>query len=1065
MTLRFEHPEWLALLALCVPMAWVLLKWCTSMSRVRRWSAVVMRMVLIALIAGAMAGASAVRTSDKLAVIGIVDVSGSVQRFFNSPGAAPQQTTTELVRKFFEDAAKDRGPEDLLGMVLFDGTAVAVAVPTRSGIPDAPLDVTFTEGSDIAQAIRLGAAMIPPDSSGRLVLFSDGNETAGDALGAAREAVGGRMTARRGEGTLRRSGLPIDVAPLTYRVNREVVLESVDAPPQAPADSVVNVRVVLDSASEATGTLQLRMEKEVLDINGDEPGTGRRLTLGAGRHVELIQVKLGPGRIHRFDAVWEPDREDGDSAGASGDSVASNNQSQAFTLTPGKGSVLLVDGMGDGDAAGPSGTLANTLTEAGLTVTMVRAEGMPGDLISLQEHDLVILANVPADAMERSAHSALASYVTELGGGLVMLGGKQSFGAGAWKSTAVEPILPLRLDLPEKLIVPAAAVVIILDNSGSMRHSVMGSTRTQQEIANEGAAIAVQTMDKTDLVGVIAFNSMYSVEVPLERNVNPQRNASLIRSIGSDGGTNLPPALAEAHRQLNNVTADVKHVIVLSDGGSQNRESLPGMCDALMKDGIKVSTIAIGDQADLETMSTMARLGGGQYYRVIDPNTLPRIFVKAVRVVRSPMVREGLFTPVTLGTGSPMLQGLPQPIPSLVGLNLTQAKADATVTNAMAHPNGEPLLAHWNAGLGRVTAFTSDASIWAREWIDWPGYRLFWTQVARNTSRPAADRFQELTTEIVGDELRVRLDATSEDGKPLDLLDVPGSVYLPTGERVAVRLSQTGAGVYETSVSAPLSGNYVVTLTPRAGVKPMMPVIGGISRATGVEFRRLQSNARLLQQIADETGGRLLDLRNGSGANLFDRTGLTPSETRLPLWRSILAWALVVMLLDVGTRRVAWDRWLSREYGRSIGRETKEAVRDRGQQSAVLTGRLKGRAEEIEESVAAKGRETAAPPALSEEDAKQIIREQAERRKAARQKAAAERAAAASAATGVGEGARVSTTPGATAAGPKPPTAASPDAEKPVSSGDAATEPGAGGLFAAKARARKRMEEQDNAGA
>src|SRR5690606_10996625 len=119
------------------------------------------------------------------------------------------------------------------------------------------------------QALRLAAAMIPPDAAGRIVLFSDGNETAGDSLRASRELVGGRAGSRRTESGAR-APLPIDVVPFAYRVDDEVVLESVDTPPQAPAGAVVNVRVVLDAASEASGTLQLLREKEILDINGDE---------------------------------------------------------------------------------------------------------------------------------------------------------------------------------------------------------------------------------------------------------------------------------------------------------------------------------------------------------------------------------------------------------------------------------------------------------------------------------------------------------------------------------------------------------------------------------------------------------------------------------------------------------------------------------------------------------------------------------------------------------------------------------------------------------------------------
>lgn len=1054
MTLRFEHPEWLALVLLAIPMAWALLRWCSAMSLLRRWSAVVARVILIALIAGAMAGASGVRESDKLAVVAIVDVSGSVQRFVRATGPEGKPLSLDArVRAFLGAATRERGPEDLLGMVLFDGAAVAVAVPSRGGLPDAPMDVSYVEGTDIAQAIRLASAMIPPDAAGRLVLFSDGNQTTGDAVGAAREAIGGRSSARRtgASATPGRAGLPVDVVPLSYQVTDEVVLQSVDAPPQAPAGSVVNVRVVLESASAATGTLQLVVEKKVMDINGPEEGTGRRLSLTPGRHVELIAVPLGAGRIHQFDAVWEPDLAptgpDGP-LGPAGDTVASNNRAQAFTLTPGKGSVLVIDGVGSGRPDGAGQTLPESLRESGLEVSVVPPEGMPLDLISLEAHDLVILANVASDEVPIPAQRALASYVTELGGGLVMIGGKQSFGAGAWKGSPLEPILPVRLDLPEKLIIPAAAIVIVLDNSGSMNRPVMGSLRSQQEIANEGAALAVQTIDKSDLIGVISFNNRFNVEVPLAKNTDPRGTAQVLRSISPDGGTDLPPALEEARRQLNPVTADVKHVIVLSDGASAGREELPALAARLHEDGIKVSTIAVGDQADLKTMSDMATKGGGQYYRVSDPNTLPRIFVKAVRVVRSPLVREGLFPPILLATGSPMTQGLAAlgDPPPLSGINLTQARLDPTIINAMVHPNGEPLLAHWNAGLGRVTAFTSDASVWASRWIDWPGYRLLWTQIARNTARPAVDRFQELTTDFVDDELRVRLDATTDDGKPLDLLSVPGSVYLPSGERVPVRLSQTGPGVYETSVPAPLTGNYVVTLTPRQGTRPLTPVIGGVSRAGGAEYRRLQSTTRLLQQISEETGGRVMDIDDGDPARLFDRVGIVPSEARVPLWHAILLWALAVMLLDVGTRRIAWDRWLSREFGRSLRRETAEAVRDRGRESAEMTARLRGYAQQQETSTTRSPDRVEGPPALSVEDARQIVREQAARRRRERSEAAA------------------SPPPPPSPSSPPPadtPRASAADAPAPA----AAPEPPAEGLFAAKARARKRIEGHDEDGA
>ncbi|MGE3108201.1 MAG: VWA domain-containing protein [Phycisphaerales bacterium] len=1061
MTLRFEHPAWLLLALLAVPMAITAVRWFSSMSRVRRWSAAVLRVVLIGLIAGMLAGATAIRTSEKIAVIAVIDVSGSVQRFAarsiepsaDAGAAAPERgpggRLLDRTSEFLREASKSRKPDDVLGVVVFDGDAAAVVAPTRVDALDRVPYVSMSEGTNIERAIRLAAAMIPPDSTPRLVLFSDGVETDGDAI----RAVSDLASASRGAGAptgtgdaAGRAGVPIDVVPLAYNVTREVFVESVDAPPQAPDGSVISVRVVLETAGASQGTLELLREGQPMDINGDDPGTGRRLSLVAGRHVEVIPVRLPKGRLHQFDAIYVPDpaHDEGEATGAADgravqDTIASNNRAQAFTFTPGTGSVLLIGGLGAAGTETLASALPDTLRDAGLDVTIVTPDGIPSDALRLQAYDLVILDNVPADAFEKPAQEMLAAYVTEQGGGLVMIGGRQSFGAGGWKGTAIEPILPVQLDLPEKLIVPAVAIVFVLDNSGSMRRHVMGSTRTQQYIANEGAAIAVRSLDKTDLVGVVTFNNQYDVLVRLSKNTDSLRTADAIRSIRPDGGTNIPPALEEAGRQLDTVTADFKHVIVLTDGRSQNKDELPGLAGRLKEKGIHVTTIGIGDDCDEATLRAMASRGDGVFYPVSDPTTLPRIFVRAVRVVRSPMVREARFTPVPLATGSAIIEKLPSPIPPLGGISLTQPRGDPLVTTAMLHPAGEPVLAHWNVGLGRVAAFTSGAAEWSSEWIPTPTYKQFWTDLARLISRPESDRAQELTIEAVGSDLHIRLDATSPEGKPLDLLSVPGWLYAPSGERTPIRLSQTGPGAYETTVRAPASGNHVVALAPRLGNKALPPVIGGISRASGIEYRRLQSNIGLLEEIAARSGGRVYDLKQ-AGVNLYDRSGVKPTEARLPLWRTLLLWAIVVLMLDIGTRRIAWDRLVSREFGASMREQARAAMASRAGQSERALRRLKKVEEEREAAVASE----AQPAPLSSDDARAIVRAEAERRRAAR-------------AARQGE-------PNPPGPSGEPPIAAQP-AEPNGSvaeSAPPAPEPEGGGLFAAKRRAQARIErEQD----
>jgi len=853
-SLTFEQPWWLLVSALAFPAAVMGLSWFGTMSRARAWSAVVLRSTLLALIAGILAGASAVRSSDRIGVIAVVDISESVRQFAQTTsGASLRGRVGETLRWWILEAMRDpqRRPDDLLGVVVFDGQAVVAATPRPLGpresaaagpasagaagavaggsAADFSLDWKLDDGTNIEGALRLAAALFPPDAARRIVLISDGVETAGDSLAAARELAAATASASLAASNLaaRALGVPlrIDALPLAYRVRDETLVEAVDVPPQAAAGSTIAVRVSLLATQATTGTLELLYEDRPLDLNGPaSPGTGRLVALRPGRNIIELPLKLDETRtVHRLRPIFIP-------ANAASDSIASNNSADAFTVTPGKGRVLIIDGVGDARPGSPGLTIARTLAQAGIDVQTLAPADAPIDVLSLQAYDLVILENVAADEIPRAGHKAMADFVTELGGGLVMIGGPDSFGAGAWKGTDLEPILPVRLDLSEQLLAPSAAVALVIDNSGSMNQRVMGGLLSQQEIANEGAALAVETLDKSDFVAVIAFNSAYSLVVPMDRNSDSKLSAQRVRAIGTGGGTNLYPALDYAGSLLTTgeaSKASVRHVIILSDGRSEgNPEDGIAIARALKRRGITVSSIAVGDSADGETLAAIAREGGGQYYEVIDPHTLPRVFIREIRIVRKPLIRETPFRPVDTRSGSRLLAGLftknaqdgarPGAIPPLRGLVLTQRRDDPKVNTALVTPEGEPLLAHWFAGRGQVAAFTSDTHDWAKDWLPWPGYAALWTQIARTIARPASERSSELSTQIVDGELRIRLDATDDQGKPRDLLSVPGTVFDPRGAAIPIRLAQTGPGVYESRIPAPAQGNYVVALTPRS---------------------------------------------------------------------------------------------------------------------------------------------------------------------------------------------------------------------------------------------------------
>ncbi len=932
---------------LAAPAGVIGLWWFTAMSRARAWSAVVARGVLLALLAAALAGASAVHTTERLAVIAVVDISESVKQYADlaASDGGKRLAYTDAVKRWLQSAAEASatGADDLFGAVVFDGASAAVMLPRvvkgTSGEDQAgwwnelSFEQSLSEGTNIGSALRFAGAIFPPDAARRLVLVSDGNQTDGDALDAAH-----RLSSVGGAGS---TGIPVDVLPISYHVDNEVMIDLVDAPPQSAEGSTVVVRVVLSATQETRGTLELKYSEEALDINGADAGTGRNITLKPGRNVENIEVKLEKGKpVHRFKAVFTAES-------ASQDRNSANNTAESFTVTPSAGSVLVIDGVGAAAPDSPGRTLSRALERAGIQVRTSRVEELPTDLISYQEFDLVILQDVAAEEMPPPVQQLLADYVSELGGGMVMVGGPDSFGAGGWKGTPIEAILPVNIDLPEQLLVPSAAVVLVIDNSGSMSAPVGGGLRSQQEIANEGAATAVEMLDRTDMLCVIAFNSDFQIVVPMERNKDGKTSAAKVRAIGAGGGTNLFPALARAMQELSRGEAaksSVRHVIVLSDGRSEppgGTDSFEALAGRMRDRGITVSTISVGDGADNEQLARIAAEGGGKFYQVVDPNLLPRIFLKEIRVIRKPLIREAPFVPVDLGSGSGLIAGMSRPMPALNGLVLTQKRKDATVTNILATPEGEPVLSTWFVGRGRVAAFTSDAHRWARNWIDWPGYAAMWTQIVRQTARPTAERSGELTTELVGDDLVVRYDAVDDQGKPMDLLSITGVLYGPDREKTEIKLSQVGSGVYEGRERATKRGNYYMVLLPQQGDQPLPSIIGGASRAIGAEFRVTQSNVGLLKEIAEITGGRLLDPAKPEDANLFDRTDVKPMRAASPIWPLLLAWAVAILVFDIGTRRVAWDRLLSKELARELKEQAASAVRARSEQVAATVASLK----------------------------------------------------------------------------------------------------------------------------
>lgn len=928
MSLTFEQPAFLWLLLLAVPVIATGLVWLGSMSRARAVSAIIARVGVLTLITLILAGTAAVRTTNKLAVVLVVDVSESVTRlseeFSQLTQAGERVRPSRAIRAFIDEIAAGRSTEDLLGLVVFDGASLAVALPTSLDSAEFNITRSMAAGSDIAGALRFAETLFPPDAARRIVLISDGNATASDPLEAARE--------------LASLNTPIDVIPLPYAVRNEVMVEAVDTPPQAARGSTIAVRIVLRATDATTGRLRLIYEDQQIDINPRGQGRDLPVSLAAGMNTVVVEVPLDRERVlHRLRPVFLPDDE-------ASDRIAENNAAQAFTITPGPGRVMIVQGEQEAQLPGAA-ALAEVLERANIALDVLPAELVPSDLLSLQAYDLIILQNVSAADLPRSMHQILSDYVTRLGGGLIMTGGRDALGAGGWITSPLAEVLPVELEIPDDVVSTNAAVALVIDRSGSMHAPSLLGGRSQMEIATEAAALGVEALGPTDFVTVVSFAHEARVDVPLQQNRDPKPIADRLRSINANGGTAIAPALELAYRQIREARTDVKHIIFLTDGmdsaSAAGSLSAPELAALIHREGITITTIALGGETDVATLQSIAAAGGGSFYEVLNPNILPRLFISEVRVARQPLIRELEFQPRVLATGSPVLTGLPTPPPAQ-GLVLTMHRHEPTVVRAMDHPDGFPLLAHWFAGRGQVGVFTSDAGArWTEAWLDWPGYASLWRQFVRTIARPSSDGSGVMTAQIVNDGLAIRYESFDEAGQPRDLLTVHAQVYAPDGRSREVRLSQIGPGTYEASMDAADQGNYVVVVSPAQAGRPLPPTVGGVTRALSPEFQNLRSDITKLQTIAAATGGRLLNVLAPDPAMVFDRHGLDPLRTPMPIWPLLLVWCVVLFLLDVATRRIAWDRLLSRELAAEFRDAAGQAVRQRAERAAATVAALR----------------------------------------------------------------------------------------------------------------------------
>ncbi|MGB1274332.1 MAG: VWA domain-containing protein, partial [Nannocystaceae bacterium] len=567
--------------------------------------------------------------------------------------------------------------------------------------------------SNHAAALHLAQALLDPDTEGRIVMVSDGGGSLaerGDLAAAARE--------------LKARGIDVHTRSFPASVRGDVMVAGVHLPEELRVSQTFDVVVDLVASEAMTLTLQL-------DKNGQPNPLAptKSVELRAGR----TQLKL-PARVSEPGPVVFTARLDTTDLTPAQNRSPLNDRAAVVGDVRGRPRVLLAD------SSDKTNALARALRADHLHVEIVPPSELPTKAEDLRPYDLVVFSDVAAGAVSPNQRAAVVSHVSDGGGGFIMVGGEKSFGVGGWAGTSIEGILPVKFEGERQREQPTLALLLVIDKSGSM------SSEDRLDLVKEAARATASTLDPSDELGVIAFDSRPYVLVRLQPAKNRLRIAGNIRRLSAGGGTNAVPALRESYLQLAGSRALVKHVILLSDGQSPE-SGLSSLLGDMRDADITVSTVGVGAGAGKDFLARVARSGRGRYYFSQDGTDVPRIFSRETReVTRNAVVERRLYPRVAKPVQA--LRGIDfGRAPGLLGIIPTKPKKLSEVL--LRTHLGDPLLVRGRRGLGRTVAFTSDAKPrWATHWVSWTGFAKLWSQVARDTLRQGAGRVGGATIEV-----------------------------------------------------------------------------------------------------------------------------------------------------------------------------------------------------------------------------------------------------------------------------------------------------------------------------
>lgn len=854
MQIEFAHPWTLLFLPVVIGIAVGISIWDRAKYggkwKSRSLGELAVRCLVLSLVVFAIAGVSVRKSSDMTTTIYLVDLSDSVR------------DSVEEEISFLRSAIGLLPEKNQAGIVVFGADAqIEQFVTDKKVFSDVQSEVTAS-ATNLEQAVQTAQALFPDDTAKRLVLLTDGEENEGNLADLAVSFQG--------------AGTELKVVRYDNTVVDEVYVSDVKLPETISEGDKFEVQVEVYASEPTAATVSL--------YSGRSLKGQKNVNLQKGENALVFSDQGVESGIKSYRVTVEAEK----------DTVSVNNMYSAFTTVETPSKILVVEG-----AKKESEEFVKILRACNYDYEVVTPSGVPAKVTDMLQYQSVVLLDVYADDLRSGFLDMLETYVKDYAGGLVTIGGPNSYALGHYRNTPLEEVLPVKMELEGEKQIPKLAMAMVIDHSGSMSSPASSTSNMScMEVAKQAAVNALDSLREIDEVGVLAFDDTYTWSVPLEEATDIAGITERIVGISSRGGTSIYPAVNEAVQELKKSDAALKHIVLLTDG-MDGYHAYDPLIEDIKENEITLSTVAVGEGADAGMLQWLAENGGGRYYYSDAGTALPRIFAQEVYLSAKSYLINEEFSPV-LANSHEIVQGIfDQGVPSLLGYVATTPKPASTVL--LKSTRDDPVLAVWQYGLGRTVAWTSDGTNnWTGNWAGWDGYAALWHNIIDWTVSDTGLGEDSLT---VGQESGHAV-ITYETQDYTNRTEVSAIVTDEEGRQQEVNLKASSPGTFQAQVPLTEAGVYSVNLRNRQGEE----MVKNINTAAAIQYSQEYRYAEVtnnLDQFVKQVNGRYIE----KPQDVYD-SDLRGAMARTPLTTGLLVAAVFLFLLDILFRRLSID-WAS----------------------------------------------------------------------------------------------------------------------------------------------------------